>query len=157
LYLVQQDLLPLPFLTLSGYFRKNLDQYFSLIQRVTQDRQWTDWVLFVLTGAHESSQYVLDMLRRMKKLKLNIELSSKNALGFYYKDDLLLFLWNHPYFTLERLTTMTQIAEKTANLLLLQLLATDLLSTRVIGDTVYFANHHLLEIVEGNSGGKVTC
>lgn len=51
LYLSQQKLLTQPVLYLSSYVVKYKTEYYQLLKGVTENRNWKDWVMFMLTAA----------------------------------------------------------------------------------------------------------
>ncbi len=66
LLLVDWKLLPLPLLYLSAYFEKNRNQYIDLLQAVSEQGRWNDWLLFFLQGVIEESR---DASKRVKQLQ----------------------------------------------------------------------------------------
>lgn len=57
LYLIQQDLLQLPILYLSGYIIANKDDYYKLLLGVTRYQAWEPWILFMLKAVEEKKSF----------------------------------------------------------------------------------------------------
>jgi Fic family protein len=52
LQLIQQKLLSLPILYVSGYINRNRSEYYRLLQAVRTDGGWHDFILYMLNGFH---------------------------------------------------------------------------------------------------------
>jgi len=56
LYLVQQNLLKQPVLYLSSYIVKYKTEYYQLLRGVTQQENWEDWIMYILTALIETAK-----------------------------------------------------------------------------------------------------
>jgi Fic family protein len=56
LYLIHKGLLSHPALYLSKYIIHNKDEYYYLLQSVTQRQSWKEWVLFMLEAVEKTSR-----------------------------------------------------------------------------------------------------
>ena len=81
LYLVQQQLLSQPVLYLSSYIVKYKSEYYQLLRGVTENNNWHDWTMFMLTALIETSQLTTSKIRNMLSLKEDTEKKMKQSLG----------------------------------------------------------------------------
>jgi Fic family protein len=66
--LIEADLLELPTLYLSRYILGTRGDYYRLLGRVTFDREWEPWVLYVLTAVEETSGWTTQKIRAVRAL-----------------------------------------------------------------------------------------
>ena len=66
LLLVSWNLLPAPLLYLSAYFERHRNDYYDLLQAVSEQGKWKEWFLFFLDGVNQESR---DASRRAKELQ----------------------------------------------------------------------------------------
>lgn len=67
LYLVDQKLLKLPVLYISGYFDKNKNVYMDKLSGVDERQDWYSWLLYYLKGLEEQAKQTLEVGLRIKK------------------------------------------------------------------------------------------
>ena len=68
LFLMEQSLLTLPVLYLSRYIIENKDDYYAKLLRVTTHQSWEQWILYVLDGVEETSNWTRDKIVTIRKL-----------------------------------------------------------------------------------------
>ena len=68
LYLIEQNLLTLPILYLSRYIVKNKTSYYTLLNQVTSEAHWENWVLFMLKGVEQTSNWTCHKIIAVKEL-----------------------------------------------------------------------------------------
>jgi Fic family protein len=61
LYLVDQGLLKLPILYLSGYFDKDKEAYQEALSRVDRNEDWYSWIMYYLKGVELQAKQTLDV------------------------------------------------------------------------------------------------
>ena len=66
LLLCAEKLLPQPLLYLSAFFERHRSDYYRLLLEVSQNGNWTEWILFFLRGVAEQS---IDALNRANQLQ----------------------------------------------------------------------------------------
>lgn len=67
LLLVSWELLPLPLLYLSVYFERRRSDYYELLEAVTKEGRWRDWVLFFLQGVSIQAEQAAESIRRLQE------------------------------------------------------------------------------------------
>lgn len=73
LYLVQEGLLCQPCLCLSAYHLQQLNAYSEAIKSVSTLRNWKQWVLHMLDGISNASEYTIGLILRIRALKEKFE------------------------------------------------------------------------------------
>jgi Fic family protein len=68
LSLMQDGLLDLPTLYLSRYVLKTRGEYYRRLGEVTFQRQWENWVLYILAGVEETSVWTTQKIRTIRAL-----------------------------------------------------------------------------------------
>lgn len=147
LYLVQQGLLPMPVLCMSGYIARNKLLYQQLIQGVTEHNNWRDWILYNLAGVAEAAQQTTSKVRRLVSLKAKMEGELKGILGASYGPELLQLMFESPYLKIELLDKRGLAHRQTASTWLKKLTAAGVLTEQKKGKTLYFVNNRLMNIL----------
>jgi Fic family protein len=150
LYLVQQDLLTQPILYLSSYIVKYKTEYYQLLRGVTENDNWHDWVMYMLTAITETAQLTASKIRKMLELKEAIEKEMKNALGSSYSYDLLQLMFKLPYLRIELLEKTGLAHRQTASNWLKKLTDAKVVNPRKVGRTTYYINYRLMELLSAN-------
>lgn len=151
LYLVQQDLLSQPVLYLSSYIVKYKKEYYQLLKGVTENSNWQDWVMFILTALSETARIATSKIRNMISLKDEYEQRMKSALGASYSHELLQLMFTLPYLKIELLQRKGIAHRQTASIWLKKLVDEKLLIPEKKGRTTYFINYRLMDIISTNS------
>jgi cell filamentation protein, protein adenylyltransferase len=71
LLLCAEGVLREPLLYLSLYFKQHREAYYDLLQRVRTEGDWESWLLFFLTGVHETANQAVQTSRRILELFQN--------------------------------------------------------------------------------------
>lgn len=65
LHLILKDLLDSSILYLSHYIIRNKTAYYRLLQEVRTDKNWEDWIVYILTGIEETAEDTLTLVKRI--------------------------------------------------------------------------------------------
>jgi Fic family protein len=147
IYLVEQRLLPWSCLGINGYLLKHRAAYFRLLQAVTDEGKWFEWIIFFLDGLAESALIAQNNLRRLQILRLELEGSMRAALGLYYPDNLLDLVFQSPYITLRQIKEKYHIDSTAASILMKKLVDAKVLTLQTEEDTLFFCNHRLIRMM----------
>ena len=71
LLMCAEGVLQEPLLYLSLYFKQHREAYYDLLQRVRIEGDWESWLLFFLTGVHETANQAVQASRRILELFQN--------------------------------------------------------------------------------------
>lgn len=147
LYLSQQKLLTQPVLYLSSYVVKYKTEYYQLLKGVTENGNWNDWVIFMLTAVIETAQLTTGKIRAMLMLREEMEVSMKEILGASFNYGLLQLLFTMPYLKIELLERKQLAHRQTAATWLKKLTAGNILSPRKMGRSTYYVNYKLMDLL----------
>jgi Fic family protein len=148
LYLIQQQLLPQPVLYLSAYIIDHKQDYYRLLNEVTQTESWRDWILFMTTAVNETAQLTIKKIRGILALKKELEpIVFKSLEKFGKRNELLELMFNMPYLKIELLVNKGIAHRETASNYLKQLEEDGLLTVLKKGKSHYYINHRLMDLL----------
>lgn len=78
LLLCEREVLELPVLYLSLFFKKNRDEYYSRLQAIRDDGEWEEWIVFFLRGITVTSKSALNAARSIRALRENMVREAKS-------------------------------------------------------------------------------
>lgn len=147
LYLVQQGLLSQPVLYLSSYIVKYKTEYYQLLTGITENNNWHDWIMYMLTALNETAQLTTKKIRDMLALREDIEKQMKLILGASFSYDLLQLMFSIPYLKIELLTKNKIAHRQTSAVWLKKLTSAGILKTQKMGRTTYYINYKLMDLL----------
>ncbi|MCX6235007.1 MAG: Fic family protein [Bacteroidetes bacterium] len=148
LYLIQQQLLPHPVLYLSAYIIDHKQDYYRLLNEVSQKENWRDWILFMTTAVHETAQLTIQKIRDILQLKKELEPQVFKSLEkFGKRNELFELMFNMPYLKIELLVIKGIAHRETASNYLKILEKDGLLTALKISKSTYYINHRLMELL----------
>lgn len=68
LILADRGVLSQPLLYISLFFREHRDEYFELLNQLRETGDWEDWLMFFLTGVHDTAQDAVETAERLNRL-----------------------------------------------------------------------------------------
>ncbi|WP_212895742.1 Fic family protein [Capnocytophaga canis] len=147
LYLVQQELLDLPVLYLSRYIIINKGKYYQLLQKVRDENQWEEWILFMLKGVEVTAIETIRLVEGIKELMMVFKNKIRENLPKIYSQDLLNNLFRHPYTRIEFLMNELLISKPTAISYLKQLEEKGLVVKYKLGRENFYLNEKLFDLL----------
>lgn len=149
LYLVQQKLLELPVIYLSSYIIENKNDYYLLLRRVTEKKEWVPWILYMLNGMSSTAR---DTVEKIKKIKDSLEstlIDMKQELPRrIYSKELIELLFTMPYCKVEFVVNAGIAKRQTAAEYLKEIEKTGLLKSKKVGKEVLYLNLQLFELLK---------
>lgn len=150
LYIVNKGLLDLPILYLSSYITQNKSEYYRLLQLIRDkndnEKEWQDWILFMLKGIEETAQNTLFLVKEISKMMSEYKYKLRPLFGRLYKHELLNNLFFHPYTKIEYIERDMQVQRKSATKYLDMIVSEGLLNKIKIGRVNYYINTRLVEL-----------
>lgn len=146
LYLVQQELLTLPVLYLSGYILKNKDDYYRYLRQVTEGGLWEEWILYMLKAVDVTARETLQRVTALQTLRQSTYEQVRTILGNAPSREISDLLLSYPYLKIQTLVSAGIAQRATASGYLKALHAAGLLGQFKIGRDIYYVNHHLTEL-----------
>ena len=100
LILASSGALSRPLLYLSAYFERNRAEYYSLLRRVSQNSEWSEWVKFFLNGAIQCSDEAIRVTYKFLDLRENYEQKLKENHASRNAIILSTYLFSNPVVTI---------------------------------------------------------
>lgn len=146
LYLVQQKLLDIPVLYLSGYIIRNKAMYYKLLQDIRTNDSWEEWIVWMLKGVEETSMETMNVVNKIKILMDYYKAEIRSNFGFY-SHELINTLFKYPYTKIDFLAREIKVHRNTASSYLNILTENRLLTKIKVGKSNYYLNEPLLNIL----------
>lgn len=147
LYLVKQGLLDTPILYLSRYINQNKQQYYSLLQKVRDEKDWESWILFILKAVESTAKQTTLLISEIRTLMQNYKVEMKDKLPKVYSHELLNNLFKHPYTKIDFVVNDTGKSRQTASKYLDELVQIKLLSKHKIAKDNLYLNDNLYRLL----------
>lgn len=140
LYLVYVGLIDHPLLFMSQYIIDNKDGYYTKLREVTEDEEWSQWIMYMLSAVEETSQKmtkkVFDIVKLMHETKHHI----RNEVPKIYSKDLLEILFRLPYCKVQDLVDEGIVGRQTVSVYLKELEKQGILSSVKVGRETLYVN-----------------
>jgi len=96
--LIKCKRLKYPIINLIKYFYTHREEYFSLLEKCNDDINHLDeFIIFVLKGIHETSNYAITLIHKLNKLIGKIDTEIKEMCPTIYSPDLVKHIFMYPY------------------------------------------------------------
>lgn len=154
LYLILKELLDSPILYLSKYIIKNKAEYYKLIQSVTDDGNWEEWILFILEAIEETAIETLAIVRNINNLLEKTALEIRELLPNIYSRELVELIFFEFYTKIAYMEEGLGVTRKTASKYLSSLEEKGFLISEKIGREVIYLNQNLFKIVKESNYKK---
>ena len=142
--MVDEGLLDLPVLNLSGYLRKHQITADALLLEVTRQQCWQDWVLFFIKACEESAAQALWQIRAMRQLARETDQLLRREVPKMHSVELLDTLFARPYCRIQDLVENDIAKRQTASIYLKKLCELNVLEQKQHGKEKLFLNKKLL-------------
>lgn len=150
LYLIQKKLLDLPVLYLSRYIIRHKNDYYRLLQKVRNENEWEEWILYMLDGIEKTADESIELISNIKILMQQYKQTIRTQLPRLYSQDLLNNLFKYPYTKIEYFEKDLGISRSTAFRYLAALVKQKLLVKKKIGRDSFYINQPLFELLSSN-------
>ncbi|MDE0151872.1 MAG: Fic family protein [Bdellovibrionales bacterium] len=148
LFLVQKKLLDLPILYLSRYILENRTEYYTLLKQVTEQKNWSAWVLYMLSAVKQTSVWTLHHIQSVKKLMDHTKKYIKETLNApHYRGLLLEVLFTYPYCRSYNLQELGIKSPITSRKYLRQLVDLGILKEEKVGKELVFIHEKYLKLL----------
>ncbi|MGI4874244.1 MAG: Fic family protein [Janthinobacterium lividum] len=146
LYLMQQELLTIPVLYLSGYILANRDEYYRCLRLVTEEAQWDEWVLYLLQAVEVTAHATLAQVTALQTLRQDTYEHVRTLLPNAPPRELTDLLISYAYVKIQTLITAGVAQRQTSSAYLKVLAKAGLLRSLKMGRDIYYINHRLLDL-----------
>lgn len=149
LFLVQMGLLDSPILYLSRYVIQNKAAYYRLLQKVTSESAWEEWILFILSGVEETCIWTTDKIKAIRELMEHTAKYVQQSLPKTYSWELVELLFRQPYCRINNLVEADIAKRQTASVYLKQLCDIGVLREIKSGRENIFVHPKYIELLTG--------
>jgi len=148
LQLVQNKILNLPVLYVSGFINKNRNKYYQLLRGVTREKDWNSFILFLLDAFYQQAKETKGLLLKLRMLYEGMREEIKAKLPKIYSGDLVEQLFSFPIITPVKLGDRLNIHYTTATRHLKALTQEGFLRNRKFGKYQFYINEKLMKVLE---------
>ncbi|PIE48898.1 MAG: addiction module protein [Flavobacteriales bacterium] len=149
LYLIMQNLLPLPVLYLSKYMNKFKYEYYKLLREVRTVEHWENYLLFMLDGIEQTALEAILKINKIQMLIAGFEGIIRQKYKFY-SSELITNIFLNPYINIELIEKKLNISRITAAKYLNTLAKDGFLKKEQMGTANYYINSKLMQIIIEN-------
>ena len=111
LFIIDQKLLDLPILYLSGYIHKHREVYYEKLRNVTFNQEWEPWIIYMLDAVEQTSQWTTKKILLIKNLIDETCRLVNEKRPKIYSRELVEAIFNHPYTRTTDLINMVSVTE----------------------------------------------
>lgn len=147
LYLTNNELLDAPVLYLSRYIIENKSEYYRLMKELGDNREWENWVLFILEAIETTAKQTQRTVTRLRELMRKKKEEIRATLPKLYSQDLINHLFKNPYTKVKIYAKDLGKTEAVARQHLNTLEENGFLTANKKGTTKYYINQELLELL----------
>jgi len=155
LYLIEQNLLSLPILYLSRYIVQTKTDYYRLLTAVTSREEWEDWIVYMLNGVAEVSQWTCSKIAAVRNLIDHTTTYVHESVPKIYSHELVQTLFEQPYCRISALTGKNIAQRQTASVYLKKLVEIGVLKEQQFGKEKLFVHTKLLQLMTEDSNSVI--
>jgi Fic family protein len=147
LFFITENLLSLPILYLSRYIIRHKADYYRLLRAVTAHESWEEWILFMLKGVEETSQWTVAKIASIRLLQAHTVEYVKRAAPKAYSHELVDLIFELPYCRIQNVTERKLAGRQTASVYLKKLVKAGVLEERAFGREKLFIHPKLMRLL----------
>lgn len=147
LFLVEQQLLPLPILYLSRFIIARKADYYGLLLHVTRDAAWEPWIVFMLEGIEETASWTTAKIGSIRRLMAEAVEHVRTTCPKIYSRELVDLVFEHPYCRIANVVEAGIAGRQAASRYLQALVSSGLLRVQDAGREKLFVNSRLLTLL----------
>jgi len=149
LFLLQQGLLDSPILYLSRHIIQNKSEYYRLLNEVTRNQAWQDWIMYMLDGVEQTCIWTTDKIKAIRELMQHTSQFMQEQLPKTYSWELVEVLFKQPYCRINNLVAARVAKRQTASVYLKQLCDIGILREVKSGRETLFVHPKYIELLTG--------
>jgi len=149
LFLMEQGLLDSPILYLSRHIIQNKGEYYRLLNEVTRNQSWQEWILYMLDGVEQTCIWTTDKIKAIRELMQHTSQYMQKQLPKAYSWELVEVLFKQPYCRINNLVAARVAKRQTASVYLKQLCDIGVLREVKSGRETLFVHPKYIELLTG--------
>jgi Fic family protein len=157
LYLVEQELLPMPILYLSRYIIAHKSDYYRLLLEITRKNDqsgWEPWLLFMLRGVEETATWTAAKISAIRDLSEEAVRLVRETLPKIYSRELIDVIFEQPYCRISNIVEADIAGRQAASRYLKALVSIKMLREQTFGREKLFVNVKLLDLLTHDEDGS---
>jgi Fic family protein len=147
IFLTQNKLIDLPVLYLSKHILEYKNEYYRLLNEVTTNQNWEEWILFMLETVKRTSVFTLNKVNQIYRLFLSVKDIIQEKAEKIYTHELLEILFSQIYCKNKILVENNIASRNTASKYLNKLVDIGILELKKEGKENLYLNKPLYDIV----------
>jgi len=147
LFLVEQDLLPLPILYLSRYIIAHKPDYYQLLLAVTREGAWEPWLLYMLRAVEDTAAWTTAKIDAIRALASETAEHVRAKLPKLYSRELVDVIFEQPYCRIANLVQARIAERQAASRYLKALVSIDVLTEQTFGKEKLFVHPKLMRLL----------
>ncbi|OCR95418.1 addiction module protein [Campylobacter fetus subsp. testudinum] len=147
LYLVYKGLLELPILYLSAYIIQNKVKYYELLENVSKNSMWNEWIEYILKGIEKTSIATIEIIKDINTSIDEISYILQVKQPKMYSKDFVELLFSYPYTKTEFVINKLNISRQTSSKYLKTCEKLNILKCIKLGNTNFYVNERLFQIL----------
>ena len=148
LFLVLKDLIGSPILYLSSYIINNKNDYYKLLQKVRDENDWENWILYMLKAVESTSIETMNIIKSIMDLLENTTHLCKEQLpSTIYSKELIEIIFKQPYTKIANLVNAGIAERRTASKYLKALEEIKILESMKVGKEIIYVNKRLYSLL----------
>src|SRR5207302_9508512 len=151
LMLVEQGLLDLSILHLSGYVIRHKATYYEGLLGVTRHNAWEQWILYMLPATGETAHWTLNKITAVRNLVEHTAAYVRTVVPKQYSRELIDLIFIQPYCRIENVVEAGIAKRQTASTYLHTLVSVGILKEKPIGLNKLFLNSKFLTLLTRES------
>jgi len=146
LLMVQKQLLEIPILYLSAYIIRKKDDYYELLNGVTAQKKWENWIIYMLKAIEETAIYTISKIEEIDRLFNNtLELTGSKLP--HIRKETIEKIFEQPYVSPKRLIDQNVKSLNTAKKYLGQMEELGIMVPTKIGKETVYLNIDLYNLL----------
>jgi Fic family protein len=151
LFLIQENLLTLPILYLSRYIIHHKADYYRLLQQVTRQQSWDEWLILMLRGVEETATWTTAKIEVIRRLSEHTAEHVRQRLPKIYSRELIDLIFKLPYCRIQNLVATKIAGRQAASRYLKQLASIGVLEEKSVGREKLFIHPKLMRLLTRES------
>jgi Fic family protein len=151
LYLIHENLLTLPILYLSRYIIEFKAEYYRLLQAVTCEHVWEEWILFILQGIETTAEWTMAKIEAIRQLAQHTAEYVRHARPKIYSRELVDLIFELPYCRIQNVVDAKLVERQAAARYLKQLAEAGVLEELPVGREKLFIHPKLMKLLTRES------
>ena len=147
LFLVEQSLLDLPVLYLSRAIIRCKADYYRLLQAVTAEGRWEDWILYMLDAVEETARWTTAKIHAIRELMQATADHVRQAVPVLHSRELVELIFAQPYCRIANVVEAGLAQRQTASVYLKQLCDIGVLKEIKAGREKLFIHPRLMTLL----------